>query len=364
MKNTFGNSLSVTIFGESHGAAVGAVLDGISPGIDVDEDYIRKILSLRRPNGKESTARIEKDEFKILSGVYNNKTTGTPITIIIENKDTRSQDYSDISRLVRPSHADFTASEKYHGFEDYRGGGHFSGRITAAICAVGAIVLSALNKKGIYIASHIKNIAGITDRDFIDYSEDIKSLSNMQFAVLDNLSKAQMKEKILSAKEEGDSVGGILETAVVGIDAGVGEPFFDSMESLISHAIFSIPAVKGIEFGLGFDFANKKGSEANDAFEIKNSKIVTKTNNSGGINGGITNGMPILFRTVFRPTPTISREQKTVDIVKNSEAVLKAGGRHDPCIVQRARIVVDCITAIAVADTLLWRYGTDWLCEK
>lgn len=364
MKNTFGNNVSVTIFGESHGKSIGVVIDGIAPGIDVDLDYINKLLSLRRPSGAISTARREKDEFSIESGVFEGKTTGTSICILIPNSDTRSKDYSSTRWLMRPSHADYSANIKYHGFEDYRGGGHFSGRLTAAIVAAGALVMPALNKKGIYIGTHIKKCAGISDREFSDNIEnDITSLYEKDFAVLEDGIEEKIKERIKNAKAEGNSVGGILETAITGLDAGLGEPWFDSMESVISHALFSIPAIKGVEFGAGFSLADMTGVQANDEFEYKNGKITTKTNNAGGINGGITNGMPVLFRCAVRPTPTLSVEQNTVDLDAKTNAVLASKGRHDPCIVHRARIVVDCITALTLCDILSGRYGTDWLAK-
>ncbi len=361
MKNTFGTNITLTIFGESHGASVGCVIDGIAPGIAVDENNMSALLSLRRPAGAISTSRQEDDAFQIQSGVYNGFTTGTPICIVIPNKDTRSKDYSSMARLARPSHADYTAHIKYRGFEDYRGGGHFSGRITAALVAAGGIILPALQKKGILIGTHIKSCGGIFDRDFDDINNDIKSLSSKQFAVLDDAVDEKMQQKILEAKANGDSIGGILETAVIGIEAGLGEPWFDSVESVLAHALFSIPAVKGVEFGAGFEFANMKGSDANDPFRIESDKIVTTTNNSGGINGGITNGMPILFKTAIRPTPTISKEQQTIDYVNLNNDILTAAGRHDPCIVHRARIVVDCVAGLVIADMLSGKYGTDWL---
>lgn len=362
MKNTFGNNLTVTVFGESHGSAIGAVIDGIAPGITVDKEYINKLLALRRPAGAISTARQETDEFMIESGVFEGKTTGTPICIVIPNADTRSKDYTSTRWLARPSHADFTANCKYHGFEDYRGGGHFSGRITAAIVAAGAIVLSALNKKGIKIGTHIKECAGICDRSFSeDLEKEIDGLFEKDFAVLDQAVEEKMTDAIKAAKSEGNSVGGILETVITGVDPGIGEPMFDTVEGLISHAMFAIPAIKGVEFGSGFGFAQMTGKTANDSFYAKSGSVYTKTNNSGGVNGGITNGMPILFRCAVRPTPTLGVEQDTVDMSKNENAVLLSKGRHDPCIVHRARVVVDCMTALAVADMITTRYGTDWL---
>ena len=364
MKNVFGNNVSITVFGESHGPAIGVVIDGLAPGLTVDTDYINKLLTLRRPSGAISTPRREADEFVIESGVFEGKTTGTPLCILIPNEDTRSKDYSATRNLLRPSHADYTADCKYHGYQDYRGGGHFSGRITAALVAAGGIVMPALNKKGIRIGTHIKRCGGISDIDFSDAMEsEIDSLYEKDFAVLDDSVKEKMTEAILTAKKDGNSVGGVLETAVTGLDAGLGEPMFDSIESVLSHALFSIPAIKGVEFGAGFAIADMTGKEANDAFCNNDGKICTATNNSGGINGGITNGMPVVFRCAVRPTPTLGTEQNTVNTQTGENAVLQSKGRHDPCIVHRARIVVDCVTALALCDILAGRYGTDWLGE-
>ena len=361
MKNTFGYSVAVTLFGESHGEAIGAVIDGLAPGIAVDRDYIAHMLTLRRPSGKISTPRKEMDDFRIISGVVNGKTTGTPVTILIPNENVKSGDYTQMATIARPSHADYTAQCKYHGYQDARGGGHFSGRITAALVAAGAVCKCALEQKGIHIGTHVKKCAGIWDRDFGDLMADIKAVSETEFAVLDAERGAQMQQAILAAAEEGDSVGGILETAIVGMPAGVGEPWFDSLESMLSHMMFSIPAVKGIEFGAGFAIADMKGSDANDPMKLEDGKIVTATNNNGGINGGITNGMPVLFRTAIKPTPTIFKPQNTVDFENMTETVLTPKGRHDPAIVHRARVVQDAAAAIVLCDALALRYGTDWL---
>ena len=339
MKNTFGNAVSITLFGESHGPSIGCVIDGLAPGIPVDEGIIAEMLTRRRPSGAISTARQEVDKFVIESGVFNNRTTGTPICIRIPNEDTRSGDYS---RLARPGHADYTAHCKYHGYEDYRGGGHFSGRITAALVAAAGIIIPALEKKGISIQTNIHRLAGVPGNGNTHVN-------------------AEMEEKILSAKSNGDSVGGVLETTVTGLPAGVGEPWFDSVESMLSHALFSIPAVKGVEFGDGFALAEMIGSKANDAFSVSADGIVTETNHNGGINGGITNGMPLVFRCAIKPTPTIAKVQNTIDLESGSPAELQAKGRHDPCIVHRAAVVVDAITAITLCDLLTMRYGTDWL---
>ena len=361
MKNSFGNSVSVTLFGESHGAQIGIVIDGLAPGIEVDHDFISSQLSLRRPHGTISTSRREADEYSIVSGVFEGKTTGTPVCILIPNCDTRSNDYASTRSLARPGHADYTANCKYHGFEDYRGGGHFSGRITAPLVAAGAIAIGALAQKGIRIGTHIKKCAGICDRSFGDINDDISALSTMHFAVLDSDAANQMKDAIVAAAKDGDSVGGVLETAITGVDAGVGEPWFDSVESQLAHILFSVPAIKGVEFGLGFDFAGKKGSEANDAFCMANGKVVTATNNNGGINGGITNGMPIVFSCAVKPTPSIYKTQNTVDFINEVDAQLSLSGRHDPAIIHRARVVVDSVSALVLCDMLAMRYGTDWL---
>lgn len=361
MKNTIGNSVAVTLFGESHGEMIGAVIDGLAPGIEIDTEYIKKMLTLRRPDGKISTPRKEQDEFRIVSGVIAGKTTGTPIAILIPNENVKSGDYSQMKTVARPSHADYTAECKYHGYQDSRGGGHFSGRITAALVAAGAVCKYALEQKGIFIGTHVKRCAGISDREFAELTADIKSLNDKTFAVLDEAAGDNMREAILAAAADGDSVGGVLETAIVGMPAGVGEPWFDTVESMLSHMMFSIPAVKGVEFGMGFAIADLRGSMANDSIRMENGKAVTATNNNGGINGGITNGMPIVFRTAIKPTPTIFKPQETIDFKTMTEAVLEPKGRHDPAIVHRARIVQDAAAAIVLCDALAMRFGTDWV---
>ena len=361
MKNSFGNSITVTLFGESHGAAIGAVVDGLAPGIKINDKYIAARLAERRPSGKISTARVEADEYEILSGVFGGYTTGTPLTLIIRNNNTKSADYASLRDVPRPSHADYTAEVKYGGYQDYRGGGHFSGRITAALVAVGAIIRSALEAKGIYIGTHIASIKGIKDRAFEDYRADIESLKDGHFPTLSTESSEAMYSLILDAASRGDSVGGVLESAVIGLPAGVGEPWFDSLEGTLSHILFSVPAVKGVEFGLGFGFGDAYGSEVNDPFTTDGGAISTSTNNNGGINGGISNGMPITFRTAIKPTPSIYTEQASVSLSKMENTTLKIAGRHDPTIVHRARAVIDAVTAIAIADALAVKYGTDWL---
>lgn len=363
MKNTFGSSVSITLFGESHGTAIGAVLDGLASGIEVDEEFIAAQMKLRQSVGALSTPRREGDKVRIVSGVFNGKTTGTPITFIIENEDTRSKDYGELAYKARPGHADYSAQMKYHGFQDFRGGGHFSGRITAGVVAAGAVAISALRKKGIKIATHILSCGGVYDRTFDDINADIDRLNTMEFAVLDDEKAQAMQAAITAAKEEGDSVGGRLETVVTGVPAGVGEPWFDTIESVLSHALFGIPAVKGVEFGAGFAVADMRGSECNDNFSADNGAVTAPTNNNGGIIGGITTGMPILFRTAIKPTPSIYKEQQTIDMRTMDNTTLQIKGRHDPAIVHRARVVADSITVLVLCDQLSQRFGTDWLAK-
>lgn len=361
MRNTIGTELTLTVFGESHGSYIGAVLDGVSPGVTVNEDDIRHALDMRRPSGKISTQRQEADEFVIASGVFNGKTTGTPITVIIKNEGGRSADYQ--YGPARPGHADYTAYLKYHGFEDFRGGGHFSGRITAAIVAAAAIVRSALAAKGIKIGTHISSLCSIRDRDFDDYEADIDFLYNKRFPVFMDEAELQMKSVAEKCADEGDSIGGVLQTAVIGVPAGVGEPFFGTAEGELARALFAVPAVKGVSFGLGFDFARVFGSEANDGMRYENGEVVFSSNNSGGINGGITNGAPIIINTVVKPTPSIYKQQQTVDFVKKESIIHTIKGRHDPMIVHRARAVIDALTAVTIADLLTIRCGDDFLAD-
>ncbi|MBO5339139.1 MAG: chorismate synthase [Clostridia bacterium] len=360
MKNTFGQSVCTTIFGESHGEAVGVVIDGLAPGIEIDKGFIEAQLSKRRPSGKTDTPRVEKDDYKILSGIFNGKTTGTPIAIVIPNENTKSSDYT--YGMARPSHADYTAHEKYHGYEDYRGGGHFSGRVTAGLVAGGAIAISALKKLGINIGTHILKCGNACDQSFNNTEDIEKSVLNLQdkaFPVISSEAEETIREEISKASAEKDSIGGLIETAITGVPTGVGEPWFDSVESTLSHAVFSIGGIKGIEFGLGLDFASRLGSTANDSFEYKNGKVITTTNNNGGINGGITNGMPITFTCTVKPTPSIGKEQKTVDFITGENTTLEIKGRHDPAIIRRICVVIDSVCALALCDMLSIRYGTD-----
>lgn len=359
MKNTIGEAVSLTLFGESHGPCIGAVLDGLAPGIPVNEEDISHALSMRRPSGKISTARREADDFSIISGVFRGKTTGTPLCITIKNENAQSRDYD--YGPARPGHADYTAYMKYHGYEDYRGGGHFSGRVTAGIVAAAAVVRSALKAKGILVGTHISTLCSIRDRGFTDYEKDIELLYNRPFPVLMDEAEEQMRSAAERCAELGDSIGGILQTACIGVPAGVGEPFFDTVEGELAKAVFAVPGVKGVNFGLGTGFASVFGSEGGDEMRYENGKVVFTKNSNGGVNGGITNGAPILFETVVKPTPSIYRPQNTVDFVKKENIVHTVRGRHDPMIIHRAGIVVDSLTALVTADLLTRRYGDDYL---
>ena len=360
MKNILGDVVTLTLFGESHQSMIGATLDGMAPGIKVNGEFIKEQLSKRRPQSKIETSRVELDDYKIISGVFNGYTTGEPITIIIENNNIRSKDYSKTKDLIRPSHADYTTYVKSNGYNDYRGGGHTSGRITAPIVAIGAILIEALKEKGIYIGTHIKKCGNVEDRSFNDLTNDINYLSKTDFPVLNDI-KDEITNEIVLCAEKQDSIGGILETAVIGLPVGLGEPWFSGVESKISSAVFGIGAVKGIEFGEGFNFANLTGSTANDQFYLnENKEIMTSTNHNGGINGGITNGMPVLFKTVVKPTPSISKTQNSINLQTLTEEKLEIVGRHDPAIIRRMAVVIDSVTAIVISDLLAIRYGNNF----
>ena len=356
MSSTWGNNIKISVFGESHSDAIGVSIDGLEAGIDLNMDEIAFEMFRRAPGNNEiSTSRKETDVPDIVSGFFNGKTTGTPLCAFIKNSNTRSQDYEKTKNLIRPGHADFTGFVRYNGFNDYRGGGHFSGRLTAPIVFAGAVCKQILEKKGIKIGSHIAQIFDVCDKQFNFTDIDVNTLDNLKtntLPFLDKSKKDAAKNRILSAKENLDSVGGIIECAVVGLYSGIGNPMFDSVESVLSHLLFSIPAVKGVEFGSGFSFATMLGSQANDSFRYDGENIKTETNNNGGINGGITNGMPIIFRTVIKPTPSIAKKQQTIDIYNKCNAEIEIQGRHDPCIVQRAVPVVEAVAAIAVYDLL------------
>ena len=360
MADWTGNNIKLSIFGTSHGPYIGASIDGLPAGIKVNEDNIRKALSLRRPGGKISTARVEQDEFEIISGVFNGYTSGDCLTVIIANSDTRSKDYSELKIKPRPSHADYSANVKYDGFNDYRGGGHFSGRLTAAIVALCAIIRDVLSFKGITVGSHIRSIGEIEDDRLSFKKEELDYLNEQYFAVLNEETKDKMLKLIEEARNSQDSVGGIIETAVLGLPCGIGEPYFDSVESRLASLIFSIGGVKGVEFGSGFDISRMYGHEANDEFVYDNGTVITLTNHNGGINGGITNGMPLVVSTAIKPTPSISRVQRTVNLQTGENCELEIHGRHDPCIVHRARIVVDSLICFGLLDLCISEYGKRW----
>ena len=360
MKNTFGNTVSMTIFGESHGPAVGAVLDGLAAGLPVDEAAIAAAMDRRRARGDGlSTARTEADAVEFLSGVYNGHTTGTAITLMVRNLNTRSSDYAKTADLLRPGHADYTAYAKYEGFQDVRGGGHFSGRITAASVAAGTICETVLNSLGVKVYTHIAECAGVQDAPLSSAAGLVMPDPQRGWpSAWPPLLRHPTGQNARAAGSEGDSVGGILETIVTGLPAGIGEPWFDSVESELAHLMFAIPACKGIEFGAGFGFAALRGSQANDPFTMRGDTVATATNKNGGINGGITNGMPIVFRTVLKPTPSIYKQQHTVDYIGKTDGELQIKGRHDPCIVPRAAVVQNTLTAFGLLDLLTVRYGT------
>ena len=351
----------MTIFGESHGAAVGAVLDGLAAGLPVDAAAIAAAMDRRRARGDGlSTSRTEPDEVEFLSGVVDGHTTGTAITLMVRNTNTRSGDYAKTADLLRPGHADYTAYAKYLGFQDARGGGHFSGRITAASVAAGAVCQGVLETLGIRVYTHIAQCAGVKDAPLSSAAGLVLPEPEPgHFALLDPSKEIPMQEAIRAAARDADSVGGILETVITGLPAGLGEPWFDSMESQLAHLLFAIPACKGVEFGAGFAFAGMRGSEANDPFRMREGKVIPATNKTGGINGGITNGMPVVFRTVLKPTPSIYKQQDTVDYTHLQNAAITIQGRHDPCIVPRAAIVQTTLTAFGVLDLYTQRFGTE-----
>ena len=364
MRNTLGSSVTLSLWGESHGECIGAVLDGFAPGVKVDKEFIDSWMAKRRPSSATDTARRESDPWRIVSGVRDGFTTGAPISIIIPNENVRSADYERSLCIPRPSHADYAAHVKYAGFEDFRGGGHFSGRITASIVALGALALKTLNDKGIQIGTHILSCAGASDSPFEgDIASQIALVNSKDFPVIAGVEE-KMSEGILQARAEGDSVGGVIQTAVTGLEAGVGEPWFDSLEGALSRAIFALGGVKGIEFGSGFALAGMRGSSANDPFGIVDGKVVTLSNNNGGINGGISNGMPVVFNCAVKPTPSIAKPQRSVDLGTGCETTLEIKGRHDPAIVRRICPVVTCLSAIVLCDQLALRHGTNFLSCK
>jgi chorismate synthase len=357
MASQYGRKLKISIFGQSHSPAIGVSIDGLPAGIKIDTEELRSFLKRRAPGQNDiSTARAEEDVPEILSGLVETVTCGAPLAIIIRNEDARSVDYRELRDIPRPSHADYAAYIKHGGFQDVAGGGHFSGRLTAPLCAAGGICLQILRGLGVFVGAHILRIGGAQDDPF-----DPVAVSNAEFeAILENplpvLNREAgeaMKKQILDAKEKGDSIGGIVECAAIGLPVGLGDPIFDGIENRIAGIVFGIPGVKGIEFGSGFAVAGRRGSENNDSFYMDQQKVRTRTNNSGGILGGITNGMPVLFRAAFKPTPSIGMEQDSVSLSQAKNTVLQVKGRHDPCIVPRALPCVEAAAAIALYDAFL-----------
>lgn len=353
MSSTYGDNLKLSIFGQSHGAAIGMTMDGIPAGLPVDEETLTAFLRRRAPGQNAySTPRKEADSPEFLSGILDGFTCGAPIAAAIRNTNTRSGDYANLRDCPRPGHADYTAQIKYGGYQDAAGGGHFSGRLTAPLCIAGGLCKQWLEAIGISVGAHIASIAGVDDSPFDPVSPELSGI-DPSFPVLDSQKGMAMRDAIAQARQDGDSVGGIVECAVAGLPAGLGAPMFGGIESKLAQILYGIPAVKGVEFGAGFALAKCRGSESNDAFRVENGKVVTATNRCGGILGGITNGMPLIFRVAIKPTPSISRPQESVSLRAMENRTLEVKGRHDPCIVPRAVPVVEAAAAIALCDLLL-----------
>ncbi|HOP11635.1 MAG TPA: chorismate synthase [Oscillospiraceae bacterium] len=354
MSSCWGQNIRISIFGQSHSEAVGVVIDGLPAGFRIDQEALAAFMTRRAPGqSKLSTSRAEADTPEFVSGLVDGVTCGAPICILIRNTNTRPADYAELKDMPRPGHADYTAGVKYHGFQDPTGGGHFSGRLTAPLCAAGGICLQLLAERNIFIGAHIQSIAGVNDKKFDPVTvskSDFDKLSHSPLTVIDPKAGEAMEQTILEAKKAGDSVGGVIECAITGLPVGLGDPMFDGMENRISSIVFGIPAVKGIEFGNGFESALLHGSENNDPFIVDGEQIRTKTNNHGGILGGITSGMPLIFRAAIKPTPSIVLPQQTVSLSTHTEKELQIRGRHDPCIVPRAVPVIEAAAALAVFD--------------
>lgn len=356
MSSRMGKTVTVEIFGESHARAIGMTMDGVPAGIRIDFDRLNAFMARRAP-GRDAaaTARREADLPQFLCGIAGGVTTGAPITAIIENTDTRSADYAALAVRPRPSHADYTAYVKYGGKNDVRGGGHFSGRLTAPLCAAGGIALEILAAHGITVGAHAYRIAGIADTPYNAETLDAETLTaagQRDFPTLSDAAADAIRDAILLAKADGDSVGGIVECGAVGLPVGLGEPMFDGIENRMAAALFGIPAVRGVEFGAGFAAADMRGSAHNDPFYMAGGEVRTRRNNSGGVQGGITNGMPLLLRVAFKPTPSIAKEQDTVDLTTGEAVKLTVAGRHDPCVVVRAVPVVEAVTALVLLDEM------------
>ncbi|MBI9009261.1 MAG: chorismate synthase [Tenericutes bacterium] len=360
--NTIGNNIKITFFGESHGPYIGLVIDNLPAGLQIDEDLIKSNLTKRRPKKNISTPRIEADNYQIISGFYNGFTTGGAFTVIIENSNTKSKDYKNLNNTPRPSHSDYPASIKYKGYNDYRGGGFFSGRITALWMVVGAISEQILKKHNVYIGSHIYSLKNIEDDSFnlnLEEKEQLVKLNNEAFPVINAEKETKMRELIEDAKNNSDAVGGIVETKAINLPVGLGEPYFLSVESYLSNLLFSVPGVKGVEFGEGFNLTKLFSSEVKDEYIIKNDRITTKNNNNGGILGGLTTGRPLIVKCAIKPTSSIAKTQQTIDLKKCIETQLNVEGRHDPQIVSRAAHVINSVIYFGILDLLIFNFKKD-----
>jgi len=352
--NSLGKAFTVTCFGESHGPGVGATIDGCPAGLPLTIDDVQQALDLRIPREIEVvSARREPDVVEIFSGVFQNRTTGAPITLNIRNKDTKSSDYDQLKDVVRPGHADYPAKVKYGGFSDYRGGGRLSGRMTAAFVAAGAIARKVLSRSGVEVLAYTREIGGIRLETSPNPDDARKVTYENSMRCPDTVAAEKMRDAVLSAKSDGDSVGGVVECTALNLPVGVGEPLFDALDSELAKILFGIPAVKGVEFGAGFQSSRSRGSENNDQYEIKEGKIATLTNNSGGVLGGMSTGMPLLLRVAFKPPSSIARAQKTVDVSRMEETSLSVKGRHDPCVVPKAVPVVQAMVSIGLVDLMI-----------
>ncbi|MDE6751169.1 MAG: chorismate synthase [Eubacterium sp.] len=357
MSSIIGNKIKLSVFGESHGEAIGCVIDGLPNGIKLDFDEISREMARRAPgNDKTATARKESDIPHILSGVLNGITTGAPLAMEIKNTNTRSGDYGNLMSVPRPSHSDYPAYVKYNGNNDVRGGGHFSGRLTAPIVFAGAVAKQILKTNGVTIGAHISRIGSACDNPFDKNNicaAELDAVTHKQFAVVNDESEAEMRACVEAARINGDSIGGVIECAAVGLPVGLGGNMFDTVESRLSAALFGVPAVKGVQFGAGFDFAEMLGSEANDGYEMRNGKVALLSNNNGGVLGGMTSGAPIIFSVVLKPTPSVSVPQKSVNLQTMENETLIVKGRHDPCVVPRAVPVIEGITAVTLLDLMM-----------
>lgn len=360
MSSTYGENLKLSIFGQSHGPAIGMTLDGIPAGLPVDIEKLQEFLNRRAPGQNDwSTPRREEDRPEFLGGILDGFTCGAPIAAIIRNKNTRSQDYNNLKDCPRPGHADFTAQIKYGGFQDAAGGGHFSGRLTAPLCIAGGLCKQWLEEKGIRIGARIVAIGGEADDSEVNPADPQLDQIGLDFPVFSPVAGEKMRGKIAAARVNGDSVGGIIECYIVGLPVGLGEPMFGGVESRIAQIVYGIPAVKSVDFGAGYSAGYLFGSQCNDAFTIEDGIIRTLTNHAGGIQGGITNGMPVIFQVAVKPTPSISRPQQSVSLSRGEITTLEIKGRHDPCIVPRAVPVVEAAAAIAIYDLVLGNTQTN-----